>query len=363
MTDVSRSTVLAETASRGSFVQKILAFRFKRAMPAGEKHFLLALLSVIAVAAVVLYIVTPVPLRAILFGFRMYAFLPFVSVSIVAAVVWLAERFVGHRIPHLHARGQWMLMTAIVTSATIPVFGMFKQYVLKTQGFPFDPALAAADRILFAGHDAWQVMHALFESLWFTILVDQAYAAWLALLMFCPVLWAAVIADPLVRARLIGCWLGVWIMIGGVGAWLLASAGPMYYPHFIGPNASFAQLHDRIVALGEMAKAAGTIITTPYGHMALLHRYENGGYSPGYGISAMPSVHVSMAVLFAIGGFAIRRWLGLILSAYALLIWIGSVYLGWHYALDGIVGTAMTIGLWKLSAKIAEPFARDTDAA
>jgi membrane-associated phospholipid phosphatase len=44
------------------------------------------------------------------------------------------------------------------------------------------------------------------------------------------------------------------------------------------------------------------------------------------------------------------------MTAYAVLIWIGSVYLGWHYATDGIVGASMTIGLWKLSGKLAEPF-------
>jgi membrane-associated phospholipid phosphatase len=81
-----------------------------------------------------------------------------------------------------------------------------------------------------------------------------------------------------------------------------------------------------------------------------------GNYVPGFGISAMPSVHVAMATLFAIGGFVMHRWIGWLMTAYAILIWIGSIYLGWHYATDGIVGASMTIGLWKLSGKLAEPF-------
>ncbi len=98
-------------------------------------------------------------------------------------------------------------------------------------------------------------------------------------------------------------------------------------------------------------------MATPIGHNMLLKRYLSGNYMPGFGISAMPSVHVSMATLFAIGGYVVHRWMGHILLGYAIIIWIGSVYLGWHYALDGIVGAGLTFGIWKVSAKMAEPFA------
>ena len=171
-------------------------------------------------------------------------------------------------------------------------------------------------------------------------------------------LWAALVADPIVRARLIACWIGVWVFVGGLAAWLLASAGPMYYPHFIGPNASFSALHDQIVAQGQLAREAGNMVATPLGHVLLMKRYESGIYMPGFGISAMPSVHVSMSIMFAIGGFVLHRWIGWALVAYAAVIWLGSIHLGWHYAADGIVGAALTIGMWKASAHIAKPFER-----
>jgi membrane-associated phospholipid phosphatase len=130
----------------------------------------------------------------------------------------------------------------------------------------------------------------------------------------------------------------------------------MFYPHLVGPDQSYAMLHDRVSELGRLAALEGDKLATPIGHVALLNRYIQGNFVPGFGISAMPSVHVAMATLFAIGGFVVHRWLGWVMAAYAVLIWIGSVYLGWHYATDGIVGATMTIGLWKLSGKLAESF-------
>ena len=329
-----------------------LNLRFHRDLPHAERRYLLAMLAFIAAMGVVLYLVTPVPLTSLARGMSLYLMLPFVSVSIVWGAIRLVEWVAGHRIEILHARGQWMLVTATATSAVIPIYGMFKQYVLKAQGFPLDPTLAEIDRLLFFGYDGWQVTHKLFGSVWFTLLLDRAYGLWLPILMFCPVAWAALIKDPFVRARLIGTWVAVWVLVGGVAAWLLASAGPMFYPHFIGPEPSFQALHDEIVALGKTLRAQGEILTTPLGHVYLMNRYFSGIYMPGFGISAMPSVHVSMAALFAIGGFQLNRWIGWGFAAYAVLIWIGSVYLGWHYACDGIVGALLTWSIWKWSARL-----------
>lgn len=358
MTDLHRSSVLPDAQAEAT-LPRFSAARLVRAIvsiPALEASYLLSLLGFVAVAGMLLFILTPVPLPAIGMGISAYAFLPLVSGSIIWVLVTALERFLNIDDETVHARLPWMLGTAMATSLAIPVYGMFKQYILKAQGFPFDPALAAVDRFLFGGQDPWVIMHDLFGSVWFTIFVDRAYTVWAVILMASPVVWAAVVKDPVDRARLIGCWIAVWALVGGVAAWLLASAGPMYYPHLVGPHQSFALLHDRIVDLGRLAELEGSKLATPMGHVALLNRYIQGNFVPGFGISAMPSVHVAMATLFAIGGFVLHRWVGWLMTAYAVLIWIGSVYLGWHYATDGIVGASMTIGLWKLSGKIAEPF-------
>lgn len=356
MTEISSQDGLAARLTRSrlwALPIRALQLKFHRDLPSGEKLFLAALLGFVLATGFVLWLATPVTFRLLMRGMRLYLLLPLISVSVVWGVIRLAEKFAGHRFAIFHARAQWMVTTALITSLTIPVYGMFKQFTLKARGFPFDPLLASVDRMLFFGYDPWQVMHGLFGSAWFTLFLDRAYGIWLPILMFCPVLWAALIHDPLIRARLIGCWLGVWVFVGGVAAWLLASAGPMFYPHMIGPEPSFQALHDEIIRLGEEVRAQGSLLATPMGHNLLMKVYFSGSYLPGFGISAMPSVHVSMATLFAIGGFCLRRWIGWAFVAYAILIWIGSIYLGWHYASDGIVGAGLTYALWKASAKLA----------
>ena len=90
----------------------------------------------------------------------------------------------------------------------------------------------------------------------------------------------------------------------------------------------------------------------------MLEATQAGSMDFASGISAMPSMHVAMASLFAIGGFQRSRALGVVFSVYAVMIWIASVHLGWHYALDGVVGTVMMVALWLLSKPIAHILAR-----
>jgi len=74
----------------------------------------------------------------------------------------------------------------------------------------------------------------------------------------------------------------------------------------------------------------------------------------GGGVSAIPSVHNGMAVLFALMSFRFHWTLGVATSLFAFLIWIASVYLNWHYAIDGIAGAAGAILVWHVSGKIVE---------
>jgi membrane-associated phospholipid phosphatase len=78
----------------------------------------------------------------------------------------------------------------------------------------------------------------------------------------------------------------------------------------------------------------------------LWENYQVGRWLPFGGISAMPSIHVAIAVLYVFIAFDLRKSLGFIFCGYLLAIQIGSVMLGWHYAVDGYFGAGMAFVIW-----------------
>jgi membrane-associated phospholipid phosphatase len=60
----------------------------------------------------------------------------------------------------------------------------------------------------------------------------------------------------------------------------------------------------------------------------------------------MPSLHVGLAAWLAIVVASCFPRLKLIAWAYFAVILFGSVYLGWHYAIDGVAGLAIAWLAW-----------------
>ena len=74
------------------------------------------------------------------------------------------------------------------------------------------------------------------------------------------------------------------------------------------------------------------------------------GFGEVEGVSAMPSMHVGTTILFICCAVATRRrWLIWFSSLFAFTILLGSVLLGWHYAVDGYIGAVIALICWKLS--------------
>jgi membrane-associated phospholipid phosphatase len=80
--------------------------------------------------------------------------------------------------------------------------------------------------------------------------------------------------------------------------------------------------------------------------------YVSSGDMLGGGVSAFPSMHVAMAITIALAASRLHRWLGALLWLFAFFIQIGSVHLGWHYAVDGYASTLLALLFWKISAKL-----------
>jgi hypothetical protein len=250
-----------------------------------------------------------------------------------------------------------LLWPPVMFAGLMSSFNAFKQQVLIDAGFHIDAQLTAIDKALFFGTDPWRVTHALFSEPWMTLLFDRAYHLWFVPMSFGVIICAiASHKSYRLRTQYILSYMTIWIGIGSILAWLLPSAGPCFYNDYVGPQASFAELGRQLDAVralyGPDALAS---------HMAQAHlrfAFGNPELIVGGGISAMPSVHNGLSALFAVAGFSINRKLGWALSSYALVIWIGSIHLGWHYAVDGLVSIALTVVIWKVMGALADRLER-----
>ncbi|MBR0551095.1 phosphatase PAP2 family protein [Stakelama marina] len=242
----------------------------------------------------------------------------------------------------------------------LSAFTSFKQWILPGAGFDMDSTFADIGRLIFLGRDGWQVTHLLLPWPIATKVFDVAYLIW-----FVPMILFVLLSGflPLrIRTRYLIAFTLVWIVLGTVIAYLLPSAGPCYFETF--------HHSDRFAPLLDTLSAQNTALETSYGwnllalsgQAELLQGYQSQTVMLAGGISAMPSLHVAMATLFACAGFALWRPLGVGLTLFALIIFIGSVHLGWHYAADGIVAAILTLQIWKVAGFATTHLLRETPA-
>lgn len=192
--------------------------------------------------------------------------------------------------------------------------------------FRAGPWFAQIDWLLFLGHDPWTLLTWLnfpsagliYHPAWFVMMI-------LALLI---VAWAP--ASPEKSAMLLSYFV-LWSLVGPAIHSLMPAAGPLFYER-LGYGSRFAGLH----------QWPETREVSDY----LWAIYSSRQFGAGSGISAMPSMHVAMAswTAMAIATFAPRLALPAII--FATVIYLMSIALGWHYAVDGLVGAAGAVGCY-----------------
>jgi hypothetical protein len=222
-------------------------------------------------------------------------------------------------------------------------FSSLKMLMPRIIPFWLDDNLAAADRVLFLGHQPWELTHALFGAVGATYFIDKLYTFWVVLLSIA-IVTVALFARRPDRARFFISFTLTWILLGVVGALVGASAGPCY-SQLIGAT-SAPQFAGLMARLHSMATVTGGGIDALHWQAVLWQSYSHRIYAFGMGISAMPSLHNAIVTLYAFAAFRIGRLFGWFMTAYAILIFIGSIHLGWHYAVDGIFGAVGAAAIW-----------------
>lgn len=231
----------------------------------------------------------------------------------------------------------------------ISSFTSFKSIIPMIQPFSWDPFFAEVDRWLHGGIDPWRLLQPLLGRPFATTTINFFYHLWY-FAFFTILFWQAFsLKAPQLRLRFLISFLLIWAVVGSLAAVTLSSAGPVYYGRVTGLEDPFAELMAYLTAASARSPVWALEI-----QQLLWDSYLEGGTGFGSGISAMPSVHVAMAVLLAILGWHTSKVLGVVLTLFAVLIQVGSVHLGWHYAIDGYFAGLLTWAIWLMSGWLAD---------
>lgn len=214
------------------------------------------------------------------------------------------------------------------TGIFLAAFSLAKSAMPLAVPFHADPFLAELDRVLHFGTDPWQIVHA------FAPWINPTFAAvfyvtvWTVFSTAFPLFLALTDRNDARRTRYVVLFFFVWVVLGNFVAISVMSAGPVFYDQ-LAADTAFGGLHAALASSGVDASGVGSV------REFLWTNYIENRSELGSGISAFPSVHVAMATLIAL--YVAERWryaapLGLL---YLLGVLFMSVYLGWHYAVDG----------------------------
>jgi len=156
-------------------------------------------------------------------------------------------------------------------------------------------------------------------------------------------------SDPesLLRRRCLVATVLLWLVAGILMKLVFWSAGPAYYGRTVGGYDPYARLMAYLATVDRAHQ-----LTSAMFQRGMWLSYVDRWDLSAIGIAAMPSLHVASVTLITCGAFAVRRWLGVSLTLFSLIIFVGSVSLGWHYAVDGYVGAAMALTCWWCAGRI-----------
>lgn len=321
--------------------------------------------AIVAAGVVTIYRL-PFPLSSVFFFLRVIALFVFL-VAAAAALRHLWRMYSGNQSGSPLANLLRYLANSAIAGdrfgnvvhgllAMVPLMIMFsalKPDIVLIRPFMWDETLMRVGTWMGFGTHYWRILQPVFGHPFVTAFLNFNYNLWFPLMFGC-LFWQLSRRDrDFTRSQFLLSFALAWFIGGFVLATIFSSAGPAFYSHFVpGPNPYAPLLH--------YLRATSThwpVWTVSVQDM--LWRSYVTGTGDVQGISAMPSLHVTIATLMALLAWRCNRTAGIAFTVFTVIILIGSVMLGWHYSADGLAGIALAFVFWGVAGKVTQMWAAD----
>lgn len=260
-----------------------------------------------------------------------------------------------HRYFTDNGRGSSAIHTLVVFTIFAAAFAVLKGAVAVLKPFAWDQAFAELDRMLHLGSYPHEWLMPLFGTDTALFVTNVFYNGWYVVLIASMLTAALVARDPVLRHQYVMSFMATWFVGGFLIATMFSSAGPCYFAP-AGFGATYAEL------MTHLKSASETVWLPALNTQQVLWDGYSGERAGSAGISAFPSMHVASTTLIALAATRLDRRLGYAMWFFAAMIMLGSVTLGWHYAVDGYAGALIAWGFWKASGVYARRTVAAADA-
>ncbi|MEZ9763048.1 phosphatase PAP2 family protein [Vibrio splendidus] len=242
----------------------------------------------------------------------------------------------------------YFVLLMLVLNISFSSYTFIKSLIPHFNPYNLDLTFYHLDKWLHFGISPWEITHFFLPNAASTLMINFLYNLWFFLMWGMLLFFIVYRKNDQLRNQFILTFLVSWFLFGNVMATLLSSAGPVFFHHFHHQDLYLELMQRLDMQNHKITELSVFSLWTLSAQDMLWDSYVTGIRGRGTGISAMPSLHVTIAVLMAMTAFRLNKNWGYIAWVYAFFVQVGSVHLAWHYAIDGYIGALMVVALWHL---------------